>query len=219
MSANSGKNIRSDEMSKKIERRAFELKNLEIRSEGDGPEKITGYAATFEELSVPLWGFREKIQKGAFAESIRQDDIRALWNHDPNYVLGRNRSGTLKLEEDDKGLRIEITPPETQWAKDLMESIRRKDVDQMSFGFENEVDEWDESDQNNVIRTLKKARLFDVSPVTFPAYPTTSVGVRTAEDVYKDYASELQGDKLAEKRNQEIVNKKRKLDLLEKEMC
>lgn len=206
-------------MSKKIERRAFELKNLEIRSEGDGPEKITGYAATFEELSVPLWGFREKIQKGAFAESIRQDDIRALWNHDPNYVLGRNRSGTLKLEEDDKGLRIEITPPETQWAKDLMESIRRKDVDQMSFGFENEVDEWDESDQNNVIRTLKKARLFDVSPVTFPAYPTTSVGVRTAEDVYKDYASELQGDKLAEKRNQEIVNKKRKLDLLEKEMC
>ena len=190
----------------KLERRAFELTELEVRADENEPKKIRGYAAIFEKLSVPLWGFREKIAKGAFAESIKKDDIRALWNHDPNYVLGRNKSGTLALEEDDKGLKIEVTPPDTQWARDLLVSIERKDVTQMSFGFEVEKDEWDRSDEKNVIRTLLKSRLSDVSPVTFPAYPQTSVGVRSTEEVYNEFlASELQGDKDAEeKRNQEL---------------
>ena len=195
----------------KLERRAFELTDLEVRADENEPKKIRGYAAIFEKLSVPLWGFREKISKGAFAESIKKDDIRALWNHDPNYVLGRNKSGTLALEEDDKGLKIEVTPPDTQWARDLLVSIERKDVTQMSFGFEVEKDEWDRSDEKNVIRTLLKTRLFDVSPVTFPAYPQTSVGVRSAEEVYNEFlASELQGDKDAEeKRNQELAKRKK----------
>ncbi len=176
-------------MKSKLERRAFDVTELEVRS-GDGEsKKIIGYAARFNKLSVPMWGFREQIAPGAFADSIQKDDIRALWNHDSSYVLGRNKAGTLKLDEDDKGLRIEITPPETQWAQDLMESIRRKDVNQMSFGFNTEVDEWDSADKKNVIRTLKKVSLFDVSPVTYPAYPQTSVGVRTAEQVYEDFLS------------------------------
>ncbi len=204
----------------KLEYRAFELTDLEVRSEESEPKKIRGYAAVFEKLSVPLWGFREKIAKGAFAESITKDDVRALWNHDPNYVLGRNKAGTLSMEEDDKGLKIEITPPDTQWARDLMTSIERKDVDQMSFGFETEVEEWDTSKEKNEIRTLKKVKLFDVSPVTFPAYPQTSVGVRSAEEVYKKYKSELQedkGDQEQETRNQEIAKRRRELDLIEKE--
>jgi len=165
----------------KIERRNYPLK--EIRTEEDG--KITGYAAVFDKLSVPLWGFREKIDRGAFAKSIKRDDIRALWNHDPSYVLGRNKSGSLTLEEDDRGLKVEITPPEAQWAKDFTESIRRGDVDQMSFGFEVVIDEWDESKKDNTIRTLREVSLFDVSPVTFPAYPQTEVQARA--EVFEEY--------------------------------
>jgi len=172
---------------KKMERRLLEVEQLEVRETEDEKRKITGYAAVFEKLSEPLFGFREKIAQGAFAEAIEKDDVRALWNHDPNYVLGRNKSGTLRMEENKKGLKIEIDPPETQWANDLLTSIRRGDVDQMSFGFMVEEEEWDRKNKDEPIRTLNKVRLFDVSPVTYPAYPQTSVGVRTTEEVYKDF--------------------------------
>ena len=160
-----------------LERRAFEVKELRAVQADGGPAKIEGYAAVFNQLSENLGGFREKIQPGAFAETITVDDIRALFNHDPNYVLGRNTVGTLELEEDDHGLKIAITPPETQWARDLMESIRRGDVDQMSFGFQTITDNW-ATENEEYVRTLIKVRLFDVSPVTFPAYPQTTVSAR-----------------------------------------
>jgi len=181
----------------KMERRAFDLSELEVRSDEDF-KKIRGYAAVFDKLSLPLYGFREKIRRGAFLESIQKDDIRALWNHDPNYVLGRNKAGTLLLEEDERGLRIDITPPDAQWAKDLMKSIERKDISQMSFGFETQTDTWDKSDEKNVVRTLEKVRLFDVSPVTFPAYTQTSVGIRSAKEVYEEYAASIQEDEAKE---------------------
>lgn len=184
---------------KKREYRAFELDRLEVRqADGDDVSEIVGYAAVFEKLSEEMWGFREKIAKGAFANSIKDDDVRALWNHDSNYVLGRNKSGTLELEEDEHGLRITIKPPDTQWARDLVVSIDRGDVSQMSFGFETLTDEWDQSDKKNVVRTLKEVRLWDVSPVTFPAYTQTTVAVRTAEEVYDEFlAAESQEDEAA----------------------
>jgi len=160
-----------------LERRAFVLKELRAVQEDDKPTRIEGYAAVFDQLSEPLYGFREKIQVGAFAETIQTDDIRALFNHDPNYVLGRNTSDTLTLEEDDHGLKIAITPPDTQWARDLMESIKRGDIDQMSFGFQTITDNW-AMENEETIRTLIKVRLFDVSPVTFPAYTQTTVSAR-----------------------------------------
>ncbi len=203
---------------KEIERRAVMVEEFEVRQASEGePEKIIGYAARFNKLSEDLGFFREKISPGAFKESIKNDDVRALWNHDSNYVLGRNKAGTLAMEEDEKGLRIEITPPNTTWANDLKESIRRKDVDQMSFGFTVEVEEWDESDKDNIIRTLKQVRLFDVSPVTFPAYPQTKVGVRSVEDVYKSHVGELQRDKPTEEETPSFDLQK--LELIEKEMC
>ena len=164
------------------------LKEIRI-NESDGGTCIEGHAAVFDSWSETLGGifpFKEKVRKGAFAESIGNDDIRALFNHDPNYVLGRNRAGTLELEEDDVGLRVRITPPDTSWARDITTSIRRGDISQMSIGFVVEDDEWSSKDGIDT-RELKKVRLFDVSPVTFPAYTATDVGVRAMQeyDVYK----------------------------------
>lgn len=172
----------------KKELRMLPLKEIRI-NESDGGTCIEGHAAVFDSWSETLGGifpFKEKVRKGAFVESIGRDDIRALFNHDPNYVLGRNRAGTLELVEDDVGLRVRITPPDTSWARDITTSIRRGDISQMSIGFVVEDDEWSSSDGIDT-RELKKVRLFDVSPVTFPAYTATDVGVRAMQeyDVYK----------------------------------
>lgn len=169
-------------MDPKIERRSFPLTEMRISEDGEKP-KIKGHAAVFNKLSEPLiFGFREQISPGAFARTIKKDDIRALFNHDPNYVLGRNKSGTLVLEEDDKGLAIEIDPPDTSYARDLMVSIERGDITQMSFAFMvhgKKGESWDNSNPDSPIRTLVDVDLFDVSPVTYPAYPQTDVKVRS----------------------------------------
>lgn len=152
---------------------------LELRV-SDDKKKIRGYAAVFNQWSEDLGGFREKIRPGAFSKTIKEADVRALFNHDPNYVLGRNKAGTLRLTEDDKGLEIEVDPPETQWARDLLISIDRGDINQMSFGFSTVKDEWG-GDKGEATRELVEVKLFDVSPVTYPAYPQTVVGVRSVE--------------------------------------
>ena len=158
-----------------IERRAFSI--LELRVDGD-KSVITGHAAVYNQKSEQMWGFRETIRPGAFTKTIKTADVRALWNHDPNYVLGRTKSGTLELSEDDKGLVVKITPPETNFAKDIIATIKRGDVDQMSFGFQTVTDEWRTEDKEQ-IRELIEVELFDVSPVTFPAYPQTDVQARS----------------------------------------
>lgn len=162
-----------------VERRAFPLTEIRIEERDGKIPKITGHAAVFGKLSEVLGFYREKIRAGAFKKTITEADVRALFNHDPNYVLGRNKSGTLSLEEDDIGLKIGIDPPDTTWARDLVTTIQRKDVDQMSFAFLPVIQEWDESDPKEPIRELIEVKLFDVSPVTFPAYPDTDVGVRS----------------------------------------
>ena len=155
------------------------------------PTKIIGYAARFNELSEEMWGMREKIAPGAFKEAIGKSDVRALWNHDPNYVLGRTKNGTLQIREDEQGLFYEVTPPDAQWARDLVESIKRGDVDQSSFAFTVEAQEWDER-SDPITRTIVKVReLFDVSPVTYPAYPTATSGVRSLKDVAEERRKEM----------------------------
>ena len=148
----------------------------ELRIEGDEAPKITGYAAVFDVWADIGGWFREKIAPGAFKNSLKKDDVRALMNHDSNFVLGRNKAGTLRLAEDKKGLAVEIDPAPTTWANDLMISMKRGDVSQMSFGFTvNKADD----DYNEDTRILRDVNLFDVSIVTFPAYPTTSAEVRS----------------------------------------
>lgn len=183
-----------------IERRAYAIQELRIDSGEDDQPHIRGYAAVFDTLSEPImelgsYRFLEKVQKGAFTKTLREADIRALWNHDVNYVLGRNRAGTLRLIEDERGLAVDIVPPDTQWARDALETLRRGDVTQMSFGFRVVKDRWEvytdeETGKRTEIRTLLEVRLFDVSPVTFPAYPTTDVGVRAALDMLRGYLPE-----------------------------
>lgn len=164
------------------ETRSFEFR-VERQGEDESPV-ITGHAAVFNEEAVIGGMFREKIETGAFTESIKSDDVRALFNHSPDFVLGRNKAGTLELSEDEKGLAIRITPPDTQFANDLVKSIDRGDISQMSFGFRIEEEEWteDSSDGKLDLRTLKKVRLFDVSPVTYPAYEGTDVAVRSHDE-------------------------------------
>jgi len=163
------------------EYRTFDVTSLELRTEDDKKKKIVGHAAVFETIVDGGW-FREKIAPGAFKKSIGEDDIRALFNHDPNFILGRNKAGTLQLREDEKGLWIEIEPPETQFATDLSISIERKDITQMSFGFEI-IKESREAGKGNEpsLYTLEEVKLWDVSPVTFPFYAQTDVSVHSRE--------------------------------------
>lgn len=158
----------------------------ELRAVGEGdaaPTKIVGYAARFNSLSEDLGGFRERIAPGAFANAILTCDVRALWNHDANIVLGRNMSGTLRLQENEDGLYYECDPPNTQLVRDMvMAPIGRGDVNQCSFGFRTILDKWEEI-AGETIRTLIQVDLFDVSPVTYPAYPTTDVAVRSLQQV------------------------------------
>lgn len=150
----------------------------ELRAETEQDKrKITGHFAVFNS-SADLGWFIESIAPGAFAETIKTDDIRALWNHEPNWILGRNKSGTLSLFEDDRGLFGEIIPPDTQWARDLQVSIERGDVSQASFGFEVIEEAWEIKNDEPDLRVIKKAKLWDVSPVTFPAYTDTNVAMR-----------------------------------------
>lgn len=202
-------------MENQMERRTITLKELRVVDSVSEPgvePAIEGYASVFDSWSEELGGnspFREKVVKGAFEETIQIDDIRALFNHDPNYVLGRNKAGTLTLEEDEKGLKVRIVPPDTTWAKDLLVSIKRGDITQMSFGFTVILDRWSYED-NIDVRELLKVKLFDVSPVTFPAYSQTECGIRSMFDIMKTHQSEVAKSKETNKRKLEMQKQKLK---------
>jgi hypothetical protein len=159
--------------------RRFVSAQLEVRTEGDIAH-ITGYASVFNKDSEVLGFFIERVAPGAFKKTIKEADVRALFNHDPSFVLGRTRSGTLKLAEDKTGLHYEAEANmKKQSVRDLVEDIERGDVSQSSFGFNTVRDEWDYEDEP-MRRTLREVKLFDVSPVTFPAYPDTEAQIERA---------------------------------------
>lgn len=162
-----------DELRYGIERRYMEPV-LELREDTDS-NAITGYAAVFNSWSEDLGFFKERISPGAFKKTILENDIRALINHDPNLIIGRTKNKTLRLWEDEKGLGFEVDLPDTSYARDLRTSIKRKDITQNSFGFMVVQDEWSGDGKR---RTLREVQLFDISPVTFPAYKQTNVKLR-----------------------------------------
>lgn len=201
-------------------------------SVGKKGSTIRGYAAKFNTLSeaMPIMEegrcvgtFREQLLPGCFAGALPTSDVRALINHDPNLILGRNVSGTLRMMEDDTGLMFDNDPPETSYAKDIQVSMQRGDVSQCSFGFSvaNGGDSYtkDPDVKDGYIRSIRSiSRLFDVSVVTYPAYTDTSCAVRSIVSQIKEeddrVAASIREQEAAElKRSFEY--KRRQLELAE----
>jgi uncharacterized protein len=171
------KNLKTREFNKRDIRTKF---NVTRQAEDPEEMQIEGYFALYEQETELFEGVFEIISKGAFNNTLN-NDIRALWNHNTQYVLGRNKSGTLEVKEDEKGLFGLIRLPKTQYAEDLFELIRRGDVDQCSFGF-NILDEDLEELASGAYRwRIKEIDLHEVSVVTFPAYENTSVQARAKQ--------------------------------------
>lgn len=161
---------------KEIERRTFTVRDIETREAEDGAMRLSGYAAVFNDASVPL-PFSERIAPGAFRKTLSETpDVRLLINHE-GLPLARTKNGTLTLSEDEVGLRFDADLPDTSEARDLWTLIQRGDVDQMSFAFRVIRQKWS---ADRTERTLTEVSLADgdVSVVTYPAYPTTSVEAR-----------------------------------------
>lgn len=164
------------------ELRYLPFENWELREGDNKPPRLLGYAAVFNQEAEIYGLWREKVSPGAYKKTIKENDIRALWNHNADLVLGRNKNGTLSLVEDDKGLKVEILPPDTQAGRDAVISIKRGDVSQMSISFTIIKREWvsGETSKDLSLCTIREAKLFEVSPVTFPAFENTSIAARTA---------------------------------------
>ena len=163
---------------KKIERRTFTVRDVEARQAEDGTMRLRGYAAVFNEASVPM-PFIETIAPGAFRKTLSETpDVRLLINHE-GLPLARTKNGTLTLTEDDRGLYMDATIADTSEGRDLYKLVERGDVDQMSFAFRVIRQKYNEDRSQ---RTLTEVSLADgdVSVVTYPAYPTTSVEAREA---------------------------------------
>lgn len=201
---------------KDLEMRTLGNQPCELRTSGDGETQrpqIAGYAAVFNTRSALLFGtFVEEIAPGAF-DDVMGDDVRALFNHDPNFVLGRTRSNTLRLEIDSRGLAYTIDPPDTQTVRDLvLTPLQRGDVTGSSFGFRvaPDGDEW-RREGEIIVRTIHRlAELRDVSPVTYPAYGDSHAAQRSL-DSWKKLAQGAQ--ELAAKAVNERRARERFLDL------
>ena len=152
---------------------------------------IRGYAAVFNSPSEDLGGFIEYIAPGAF-DNVMNDDVRGFYNHDWNYLLGRVSSGTLRIFVDEVGLGYEIDLPNTSYANDLVELMKRGDVNQSSFAFMIESDKWEVKGKQNIRTITKVSRLIDVAPVVIPAYPAaTSKLVSRALDTENDLITDI----------------------------
>jgi uncharacterized protein len=173
-----GGEVNSRSKVKEIERRTFTVQDVEARQADDGTMRLRGYAAVFNDASVPL-PFKETIAPGAFRKTLSETpDVRLLINHE-GLPLARTKNGTLTLTEDDRGLYMDAEIADTTEGRDLYKLVERGDVDQMSFAFRVIRQKWNE---DRSVRTLTEVSLADgdVSVVTYPAYPTTTVEAREA---------------------------------------
>jgi HK97 family phage prohead protease len=176
-------------MTTEMERRCVALP-LTLETRDAGKAYIGGYAAKYNVRSTMLGTFREQILPGAFTRALKEQPhpVVALWNHDPNFVLGSTRSGTLQVDTDDEGMRYSVEVPDTQLGRDLSTLIARGDVWGSSFAFVlasgPDAESWDKDEDGVALRTIHEVEgVYDVSPVLTPAYEqaTTGVAVRSYE--------------------------------------
>ena len=175
-----------------MQKRVINLTEIN-RREADGKLYIEGYFARFNEPYVVCEGWEETIAPGAFADCLASgDDVKALWNHNPDIVLGCTGNRTALLTETASGLfgSIEINRNDSD-AMNAYARILRKDVSGCSFGFDAEFEEW--MDENGIYHTriIRVTKLYEISPCTFPAYESTSIAARSRErldEVRKDFA-------------------------------
>lgn len=180
----------------KIEKRTS-LEVVEVRAADDGKRTLVGYAAVFNSPADIGGYWIETIAPGAFASSLG-GDVRALVDHDTGRVIGRTKSGTLRLAEDTKGLRCEIDVPNTTNGNDLWELVDRGDISGMSFGFVVTKQTWDET-VDPARRTIEEVELHEVSAVAFPAFDDTTIGKRALQE-HRDAraAADITTDAVAE---------------------
>jgi uncharacterized protein len=176
-------------INQEIEMRFLPIEKTELRAvEANGNPVLEGYAAVFNVwMDDEWWGFRENIARGAFAETIKSDNVRVNFNHDPNHVLGTTLNQTLTLREDDHGLFQTTTiNPDDPDAMSVYSKVKRGDVRGQSFAFQVEELNWKEEEGKVPERTLVRVKLFDVGPVTFPAYEQTDVtAAKRSLEIYR----------------------------------
>lgn len=167
------------------------MSDFEIRVADDGKKYIEGYAIKWEELSLPIgyyYKFREKFQSGAFDEYLNSGaDTKFLVDHDTGKVLGRSNKGTLTLSSDTTGLKYSLEIPSTSIGNDAYEDVKAGNKEYISVGFRMLSELWDESDEENVVRTVVKANLPEISLTAWPAYEQTTASTRSIDDAYKEY--------------------------------
>ena len=221
-------------MKEDMERRTYDAELRVSDGEyGDNKPTLKGYAAKFNSLSNPMpiidegreiGTFREQLLPGCFSKALATSDVRALINHDATLILGRTQSGTLRLTEDEVGLRFDNDPPDTSYSSDIQVSMRRGDITQCSFGFRVAPggDEYvkDPNVENGYIRSISEiSKLFDTSIVTFPAYDDTDCAVRSIVSQMKadedEAAAAIKEQGEIERRRISNVNRKR-LELAER---
>lgn len=158
------------------------VEGLELRAAPEGsksPGTLVGYAAKYDKYSCDLGYFREKLKPGCFDAAMGRCDVRALYNHEPHLLLGRSSAGTLRLTSDAVGLKMECDLPDTPTGREVAELVRRGDIQGQSFAFTTDIVEWDTSGETYLRTVIEVKELFDVGPVTYPAYEDTTVAMRS----------------------------------------
>lgn len=175
-----------------VERRTLST-GLEFRDVTDKPgtiAELNGRAVVYQSLSVEMFGFREMFSPGAFTECLaRADtDLRALVDHQSQKILGRQSAGTLRITDTAGALLAAIDVPDVSYGRDAVVSVKRRDIGGMSFSFDEQEDTWEFNADKSIIRTVRKADIYEVTITAFPAYPETSVDVRS---YYRDVITRL----------------------------
>jgi len=191
-----------------VEKREFRMEEVEQQE-----NTIRGYAAVYNSDSEWMGGFYEQISTGAF-DYVMDDDVRAYFNHDENLLLGRVSSGTLRIGTDKKGLWYEVDLPNTTYARDLAELMKRGDVNQSSFAFLIDQDRWEERDGKTYRIIEKVSRLLDVSPVAQPAYPEATSGLVSRNDKPESEGAEVEAKEVATEAENDISVFEYKVKLL-----